>query len=427
VVLEELSERRSIAALEENARECGFDVLISLQLLLQLLAKEQLLEVCTDADAPLASFEAVSSDFDLFIPLLRRSQRYRLSRFALVRRSDDNRLVVESPLGLGRVILHRSEALNVVFALSKTACVDDIDTAKCEGSQVESFLLLLILGKSVQPVDERDVGAEESSVALRQWEFHDLLLHTRSRLGRSVGRIGGTFRFKGDIPPRPALREPNGQEPPISLCRPNSVDHVGRDPPLYAVMESRTSIRDHESRILTITDVGELLYRAARVRGIKQTDGGELSNRPYPSGGASYELELYLSVDRCVGLHRGFYYYDPLNHALRLVCVPNQDMEMLLYEAWLASAQQCRPQILITFASRFQRVSWKYSGMAYATQLKNVGALYSMMYLVATAMNLAPCGLGLGNSDRFCRLAGTSYYEEGSVGEFALGGRSAGR
>lgn len=31
--------------------------------------------------------------------------------------------------------------------------------------------------------------------------------------------------------------------------------------------------------------------------------------------------------------------------------------------------------------------------MAYALILKDVGALYQQMYLVATAMNLAPCGL----------------------------------
>jgi len=47
------------------------------------------------------------------------------------------------------------------------------------------------------------------------------------------------------------------------------------------------------------------------------------------------------------------------------------------------------------------------------------------MYLVATAMDLAPCGIGCGDSDLFSRAAGTSYYDETSVGEFLLGSKRA--
>jgi SagB-type dehydrogenase family enzyme len=67
---------------------------------------------------------------------------------------------------------------------------------------------------------------------------------------------------------------------------------------------------------------------------------------------------------------------------------------------------------------------WKYEGMAYATILKDVGVLYQTMYLVATAMGLAPCALGCGNADVFSQVAGLNPYEEGSVGEFLLGTRS---
>ena len=45
------------------------------------------------------------------------------------------------------------------------------------------------------------------------------------------------------------------------------------------------------------------------------------------------------------------------------------------------------------------------------------------MYLVATAMNLAPGAIGAGNSDRFAAIAQTDYYTESSVGEFILGSR----
>ncbi|MBS0650690.1 MAG: hypothetical protein JSR93_05970 [Verrucomicrobia bacterium] len=44
---------------------------------------------------------------------------------------------------------------------------------------------------------------------------------------------------------------------------------------------------------------------------------------------------------------------------------------------------------------------------------------------MATGMGLAPCALGGGNSDLFCKVMGTNYLEEASIGEFILGSRSS--
>jgi SagB-type dehydrogenase family enzyme len=69
--------------------------------------------------------------------------------------------------------------------------------------------------------------------------------------------------------------------------------------------------------------------------------------------------------------------------------------------------------------------SWKYESVAYSVLLKNEGALYQTMYLVATAMGLAPCALGGGDSDLFARAAGLDYYAETSVREFLLGSKKS--
>ena len=78
------------------------------------------------------------------------------------------------------------------------------------------------------------------------------------------------------------------------------------------------------------------------------------------------------------------------------------------------------PDVLITLAARFGRVMWKYEGLAYALTQKHAGCLYQQMYLVATALGLAPCGLGRGNSDTFAEATKIDYFEETSVGEFLL-------
>ena len=55
------------------------------------------------------------------------------------------------------------------------------------------------------------------------------------------------------------------------------------------------------------------------------------------------------------------------------------------------------PQILITIAARFDRISWKYSSIAYSLILKNVGALMQTFYLMAADMGLGGCAIGITN------------------------------
>jgi SagB-type dehydrogenase family enzyme len=80
------------------------------------------------------------------------------------------------------------------------------------------------------------------------------------------------------------------------------------------------------------------------------------------------------------------------------------------------------PDIVFTLAARIQRVSWKYQSIAYSLILKNTGVLYQQMYLVATALGLAPCAIGAGDTQVFAQASGLDFTRESSVGEFALSG-----
>jgi SagB-type dehydrogenase family enzyme len=97
--------------------------------------------------------------------------------------------------------------------------------------------------------------------------------------------------------------------------------------------------------------------------------------------------------------------------------------ERLLHEARRTANMDTPLQIYFQITARCQRVFWKYESMAYALILKNLGALYATMYLVATAMDLAPCALGGGDSELFAEIAGLDPSEEPAVGEFLLGSR----
>jgi oxazoline/thiazoline dehydrogenase len=128
-------------------------------------------------------------------------------------------------------------------------------------------------------------------------------------------------------------------------------------------------------------------------------------------------LELYPAIDRCDGIPSELYHYDPLHHRLVLLSERTSQLEQLLQSA-AATVHASIPQILIILSARFLRMSLHYESIAYAAILKDVGVLYQTFYLVANAMGLAACALGVGNSDLFAETAGTDYYEETSVGEF---------
>ena len=268
-------------------------------------------------------------------------------------------------------------------------------------------------------------AAEDGAAEAVQWDFHDLLLHSRSRFGRHSEPFGATFRRAATTSPLPAVRPSTGIGA-VALEVPDLAQVADADPPLTRAIEERSSVRAYGDRPITVRQLGEFLYRVARVRatGSLRIPGCEqrmeVTSRPYPTGGTCYELEVYPVVDRCESLARGMYHYDPQGHRLELVRPHDEAVESLLRYAGIA-ATGAQPQILLVLAARFGRVGWKYDSIAYATTLKHVGVLVQTMYLVATAMGLAGCALGSGDPDAFCNAAGTDYLAESSVGEFMLG------
>jgi SagB-type dehydrogenase family enzyme len=356
----------------------------------------------------------------LGLPLARVDPRepVRLSRFACCR-SDGQRFVAETPLSARRVVLHSERGAAALASLTQPRAAAELSSL-IAGLSAEAAALLVDLFSAAALLADAD-----EDEALGQWEPHDLLFHARSRLGRHDNPFGATFRFRGIRPPQPALKAPMSGAA-IALYRPDLAAVAREDPPLTAALTARRSIRRYGDQPIDVRELGEFLYRVARVDAVLAVDSArgrhyEVTRRPYPSGGATYDLELYLTVNRGRGLESGLYHYHALEHRLYCLAPRNAHVEALLRSAQGAAKMTFEPQVVITLASRFERVSWKYESMAYATVLKNVGVLYQTMYLVATAMGLAPCALGGGDSDLFAAAAGTNYYAETSVGEFLIG------
>jgi len=284
-----------------------------------------------------------------------------------------------------------------------------------------AFLSLLLSAGAAAPCAAGGQLPEDRDPVLRPWEFHDLLFHSRSREGRHAEPVGGTFRFLGDLAPLPGLKP--AQRPAIPLPEPSLPNEV---PPFFGVLDARRSVRAPGREPITLAQLGTFLHYVARVRGVLPPDPGagrayEAVSGPCPGGGGLHEIELYLTVSRCAGLEPGFYHYAAGAHALEPWPDPDAAVPLSRHAA-AAMASLSAPDILFTLAARFQRMAWKYQTIAYALVLKNTGVLYQQMYLVATALGLAPCAIGTGDTQAFARASGLEFIEESSVGEFALSG-----
>jgi SagB-type dehydrogenase family enzyme len=374
----------------------------------------------------LATLVVVSSTFVSRPTPVSAGQRHLLSRFAYLRR-EGTEAVLESPLAHARIILNDCRAAALVGALAAPATAGEL-AERVSGLGVDAIagVLALFLGAGML----EEAGTEDQSPALQSWEFHDLLFHARSRRGRFDAAYGATYRLADRLPPPPALK-PALAGQAHELYRPDLERLERDDPPLARVQAQRHSIREYDAtRPLTDRQLGEFLFRVARVTGCREEEVStprgpvrqDFAARPYPAGGGLYELELYAAVQVCDSLAPGLYHYDAAGHRLIRLQGRTPEVAALLRDAAESTATpEDTLQVLLILTARFRRVAWKYESIAYALTLKHVGVLYQTMYLTATAMGLAPCAIGGGDADLFARAAGTDYYAETSVGEFLLG------
>lgn len=254
----------------------------------------------------------------------------------------------------------------------------------------------------------------------RQWSAVELWMHRQSHDSTSVDAYGGTFHLAQDFPPldfgRPAASTT------VPLPEPDLAALRRDDIPLAEAMESRRSIRDFTDEAPTLAQIGELLYRSVRARGVFRAERGvEVVDRPYPSGGSVHELEVYVVAPGSEHLDRGLWRYAPDRHALDLVTDEEAAVSVLVRDLQQAATLEQPAPIGLLVTARFGRLMWKYQGMAYALILKHVGVLYQTLYLNATAMGLGVCGLGGAATSSFATASGLDPLAEGVVGGLVAG------
>ncbi|MFF4041006.1 SagB family peptide dehydrogenase [Streptomyces sp. NPDC001816] len=402
--------------------------LLRWQLTLRRLGMAGMLEssvhaVAGAADEPLARLRPIGRGAALPGPVPDPTRQVKLSRFATAG-AEDGALVVRAP-GSALAVELGTRAAGLLPALAGW-------TSPAALAQLPSGLTLDAVRQILRLFDVAGLlaygsaGEEPEATERRfaQWSALDLMFHSRTRRPSTVAGYGGTYRFGDRFAPEPASPPPFAGEK-VALAVPDLAALARTDKPLTEVLEQRRSVRDHDEQSpLTVDRLGELLYRTMRRR---QTftggDRQEHADRPYPSGGAVHELEVYPLVTQCAGLKPGLWHYATDRHELELVAEPGPATAALVSSARESALMTTDPQVVLLVTARFGRVMWKYETVAYPLILKHVGVLYQTFYLVGTAMDLAVCGLGGGDAADFAAASGLDFFTEGTVGELVVGSR----
>ncbi|WP_244065671.1 SagB family peptide dehydrogenase [Bradyrhizobium sp. Ce-3] len=395
--------------------------------LMRQLARRGLLEyrLARPGDAnDLVAIEPQTPDYWPRTPKLDDAATVVLSRFAYLRRRGTE-MILESPRASALLRIRDARIAALLTVLAAPQKISRI--RRLDGYPGPALLALLLDCQILIEIDAAQhdtLRKAEGDDGLVLWDFHDLLFHARSTEGRQANPLGGLYPHTGLIAPLPAIRP---AWPGKTIKLPES-DRIASS--LEQLLHDRHSTRDFDHRKpITLAELSTFLNSVARVRTkwsgqLEFTDDGpdiEYTSRPYPAAGSAYELELYLAVANCDGLTPGFYHYDADAHALAAIDVRPQQFDAMLQSAGFAMDAPSPPQILITIAARFGRISWKYSAIAYALILKDVGVLTQTLYLVATDLGLGGCAIGTANIDLFAKMTGLDIHVEGPVGQFGLG------
>lgn len=171
------------------------------------------------------------------------------------------------------------------------------------------------------------------------------------------------------------------------------------------LIHRRCSCRDFADAPISPEAFSTILHYGYGVLGTDHWGTAEFLERPVPSGGGMYPLELYTLTRQVTGIENGIYHYNPLLHGLeqvRAVTLPDPLLRYLFmgqYPVLMAAA-------IVVISAAPGRSMKKYGDRGYRYMLFEAGHVAQNMNLAACAMGLETLNLGGFFDDEINRLCG---------------------
>lgn len=333
------------------------------------------------------------------------ARQYRRSPFLITQWEGDELVLVDCD-SLRRFRVD-DRLLGVLSALGRWSTLGELEGAGCplSGDELGQLVAIGVVEEGPPAGDGADGWWEPVQLAVQRQQ--NVLLRA-APAGARTGSPPPAFK------PRPAGRV-TALPPPGTLS--------GK---LEGVLATRRTVRAYGDRQLRLAQLSTLLHHSARVTGVfADDDVGEQVLHPYASAGARSELELYVVANDVDGLASGAHHYDGRAHDL--VEVRAADDHQARFNRCVLDATGRKsdraPQAVILVTAVFGRIMWKYPGIGLPLIYRDVGCLYQTLYLVATALGLAPCAVGAGPELESSRWLGLEPRVESQVGAFLVGVR----
>jgi SagB-type dehydrogenase family enzyme len=219
------------------------------------------------------------------------------------------------------------------------------------------------------------------------WEYHR---NTQRR------RRGGTLPPVVDEHPDPPKELPLA--PYVALREPEPVPMLLGD-----AVARRLSCRRFSSNATAAASLSTILWNAYAFRTSLPLGAIEFRERPVPSAGALYPLELYVVARRVQDVESGVYHYAPVTHGLELV----RDVAVppgLLTELFMGQHYVEGASAVLVIACEPERSLKKYGDRGYRYVLLEAGHVAQNVNLTAAALGLGSYNVGGFFDDELARL-----------------------